>query len=131
MHYFDAMISLLTNRGDFRRRLMDATQNGVPVALAKDRPDLALSETLRELLRPYESTCRELIGVALEKLRLRAGERGVPMPDGIELRASADLVLLDWGKSELQGDKLTMRLIATHAQMPNDPITVDRTVQVQ
>lgn len=124
MAWGEAMISLLTQNGRFYDRLRQLPAeyfkaHDMQQALAKTQIFVA------RLLEPYEPACRRLIAAALEKLRIQAEARGATMPDGLELRASAGLVLLDWGKSECSSTHVTMRLICVHAEMIDAPVCVE------
>lgn len=129
MAWGEAMLSLLSQSGRFYDRLRQLPSehfkaHDMQQALAKTQIFVA------RLLEPYEPACRRLIAAALEKLCIQAEARGTTMPDGLELRASAGLVLFDWGKSESSSTHLTMRLIATHAEMMDMPICVEEVVPI-
>lgn len=131
MHSHEAILGLLMRRGNFKRLLAEAMDRGAQQAIATGRVDMAFANTVRHLILPFEDHVRELLRLALQKLQERAGKGMYTMPDGTEFRASADLIDMDWGKSEITGDRITLRLVATHASMPRDPVIVDKVVQVQ
>lgn len=131
MHFHDAMISLLSHRGDFRRKLGLAME-AEPIVFGRSGGWMALQRLIRRICEPFEPAARDLIREALQKLRSRAGAEGVPeQADGVELRAGADLVDMDWGKSELNNTGyLTLRLVATHMTMPKDPVVVEHRLRI-
>jgi hypothetical protein len=129
MAWGEAMLSLLTQNGKFYDRLHGLR----PERLRARNKMEALQKTrvfLDELLAPYARVCTRLISEATRKLQIQASANGRLMPEGLELRASAGLVQLDWGKSEATETHITMRLIATHAEMVDMPIVVEERVPI-
>jgi hypothetical protein len=129
MAWGEAMLSLLTQSGKFYDKLHSLSPERLR---ARDKLEAVLKtrEFVDELLAPYVPTCTRLIAEATRKLQAQASANGRTMPKGIELRASASLVQLDWGKSEITDTHLTMRLIATHAEMVDMPVVVEERVQI-
>lgn len=123
----DAMLSLLMQSGDFRRR-MDESILRAGRAGNLDEAARRVNRVVAEMLNPYAQACQGLIGEALRRLRVQAQANGRVMPAGIELRASAGLLMMDWGKSEASPTHLTMRLVVTHAEMLDMPVCVERRV---
>jgi hypothetical protein len=129
MAWGEAMLSLLTQSGKFYDKLHGLSPERLRArnkmeALRKTR------EFVDELLAPYAPVCTRFISEATRKLQIQASANGRLMPEGLELRASAGLVQLDWGKSEATETHITMRLIATHAEMVDMPIVVEERVPI-
>jgi hypothetical protein len=129
MAWGEAMLSLLIQSGKYYDKLFSLSPERLR---ARNRSEALVKarEFVDELLAPYAPACMRLIAEATRKLQVQASANGRMMPKGIELRASASLVQLDWGKSEATTTHLTMRLIVTHAEMVDMPVVVEERVQI-